>query len=211
MSNQNNNSFRKQLLSQEKTNPRLQKTFHLEAKKMYTEKLKKGQRFAHILVSFLIAFFTLFFWAMAKMFEELQIKHELNYAEPLRLASIWAMFLSMVLILLCLWPAIRGKIGLRFYPKVIRFVFWILILAVVLMLFATFNFLNHVPNSDGLTMDVEFSGILTMIAMVVVMGSYMLLSGRIDRGDMKNKAKSLELEYRLTELEEKLNHADKTP
>ncbi|MBL7214092.1 MAG: hypothetical protein ISS71_00270 [Phycisphaerae bacterium] len=36
-------------------------------------------------------------------------------------------------------------------------------------------------------------------------GSLYAPSGRIDRGDLKNKAKSLELEYRLTELEEKLN------
>ena len=31
-----------------------------------------------------------------------------------------------------------------------------------------------------------------------------LLSGRIDRGDMKNITKTLELEYRIAELEEKL-------
>lgn len=198
-------NFRDQLLSQEKTNPEHHKTFQLEAKKMYTEKLKISQRIAHFLICFLITIFTLFFWLMAKMFEEIQIKHDLSYAEPLRLTSTWAMFLSLALIVLALWPAIRCKMGLRFYPKVIRFVFWILILAVVLMLLATFNFIGRDADSPIAGLSVELSGILTLVAMVVVMGVYMLLSGRIDRGDLQNKAKTLELEYRIAELEEKFN------
>ena len=56
----------------------------------------------------------------------------------------------------------------------------------------------------------EMSGVLTLVVMVVVMGTYMLLSGRIDRGDMKNKTKTLELEYRLAELEEKLDRANQS-
>ena len=210
MNKQENVSFRDQLLSQEKSDTQLQKTFHREVKKMYSEKLKTSQRIAHILICFLIAIFTLFFWAMAKTFEELQIKHELSNAEPLRLASTWAMFLSMVLIVLCLWPAVRGKIGLRFYPKVIRFVFWILILAVVMVMLATFSLWGHSLDSPMAGSAMEMSGVLTLVVMVVVMGAYMLLSGRIDRGDMKNKAKTLELEYRLAELEEKLDRANQS-
>ena len=176
---------------------------------MYTEKLKKGQRFAYVLMCFLIAIFTLFFWAMAKVFENLQIEHELSYAEPVRLASTWAMFLSIALIMLCLWPATRGKIGLRFYPKVIRFVFWILILAVVSVMLATFSLWSNSLDGPLAGSAMEMSWILTMVVMVVITGVYMLLSGRIDHGDLKNKAKSLELEYRLAELEEKLNHSNK--
>ncbi len=61
--------------------------------------------------------------AFAKMFEEMQMKYELSYIEPLRLAATWAMFLGMALMVLSLWPAIRGKVGLRFYPKAVRFIF----------------------------------------------------------------------------------------
>lgn len=210
MDKKNDMPFREQLLSQEKTDSKLQETFHQEVKRMYTEKLKIGQRIAHVLICFLIAIFTLFFWAMAKVFEELQIKHELTTAEPLRLASTWAMFLSMVLIVLCLWPAIRGKIGLRFYPKVVRFVFWILILAVVMVIVATFSMWSSVEDSPLVGSAMQISGVLTLVVMVVVMGAYMLLSGRIDRGDLKIKAKTLELECRVAELEEKLNRVDKT-
>ena len=203
MDKQESTSFREQLLSQEKSDTQLREKFHLEIKKMYTEKLKISQRIAHVLICLLIAIFTLFFWAIKNVFEELQIKHELSSVEPLRLASMWAMYLSMALIALCLWPAIRGKIGLRFYPKVVRFVFWILILAVVMMIVATFSIWSSTEDSPLAGSAMQISGVLTLVVMVVVMGVYMLLSGRIDRGDMKNKIKTLELEYRIAELEEK--------
>lgn len=202
MNNKNGIPFREQLLLQEKSDTQLQKTFLQEAKKMYTEKLKTSKRIAHILICFLIAIFTLFFWAMAKAFEELQIKHEIAYLEPLRLVSMWAMFLSAALIVLCLWPAIRGKVGLRFYPKLIRFIFWILILAVVTLICTSFDMIEEHVQS-GISTEVVW--VSTMVTMVVVMGVYMLLSGRLDRGDLENKVKSLELEHRVAELEEKLN------
>ena len=200
MNKKNNKPFREQLLSQEKSDTQLQKTFHQEVKKMYTENLKKGQRFAYILASSLIAFFTLFFWIFSKMFKEIQIKHEIGYLEPLRLASTWAMFLSLALVLLSLWPAIRGKVGLRFYPKIVRFVFWILILTIT-VLFCTI--LELFEKTGGIS-PVLAAWIFTVMTLVIVIGVYMLLSGRIDRGDLKNKEKTLELEYRVSELEEKL-------
>ena len=208
MSNQKNLLFRDQLLSQEKSDTQLQKTFHQETKKMYTEKLKKRQRFAYVLLSFLIALFTLFFWAFSKAFEELQIKHELSYAEPLRLASTWAMFLSVALIVLCLWPAIRGKVGLRFYPKVIRIVSWMLILAIVLLTFATVDFARHETDFQTADSTIDILGATIISLLIIIMSFYMLLSGRIDRGYMNNKAKTLELEYRIAELEEKLNRSN---
>lgn len=208
MNKQKSKSFRDQLLSQEKCNPKYHKDFQLEIKKMYTEKLKTSQRIAHVLICFLIAILTLFFWAMKNVFEELQIKHGLNNAEPLRLASMWAMYLSMTLIVLCLWPAIRGNIGLRFYPKVVRFVFWILILAVVMVIVAAFSVWSSAEDSPLAGSSMQISGVLTLVVMVVVMGVYMLLSGRIDRGDMKNKTRTLELEYRIAELEEKLKSSE---
>lgn len=207
MDKQKNRSFREQLLSQEKSDAQLREKFQLEIKKMYTEKLKISQRIAHVLICLLIAILTLFFWAMKNVFEELQIKHGLNSVEPLRLASMWSMYLSVALIVLCMWPAIRGKIGLRFYPKVVRFVFWILILAVVMVIVATFSIWSNAEDSPLAGSAMQISGVLTLVVMVVVMGAYMLLSGRIDRGDLKNKAKTLELEYRLAELEEKLNQS----
>ena len=201
MSNQNNNSFREQLLSQEKTDSKLQKTFHAEAKKMYTEKLKKGQRFTFVLAGFLISIITLFFWAMAKVFEQLQIENQLSYAEPIRLVSMWAMYFSALLIILLLWPAIRGKIGLRFYPKIVRLVFWVLVLVIVTLVFSIFEFIDR---QTEFSISNQVAWALTLMTLVIVMGVYLLLSGRIDRGDLKNKAKTLDLEYRLTELEEKL-------
>ena len=171
---------------------------------MYSEKLKKSQRFAYVLLSFIIVFFTLFFWAFSKMFEELQIKYELSYAEPLRLTFNWAMLLSVGLIVIFLWPAIRGKVGLRIYPKIVRFVFWVLILVIVFIFFSVFDFINRELGLVPVSV-MEKSAVFTMVTMVVVMGVYMLLSGRIDRGDLENKTKTLELEHRLTELEEKLN------
>ena len=205
MNKKNGTPFREQLLSQEKSDTQLQKTFHQEVKKMYTENLKKGQRFAYILASSLIAFFTLFFWIFSKMFKEIQIKHEIGYLEPLRLASTWAMFLSLALVLLSLWPAIRGKVGLRFYPKIVRFVFWILILTITTLYLAMFDVIEEHVQSGIST---EITWVFTMMTLVIVMGVYMLLSGRIDRGDMKNKAKTLELECRIAELEEKLNQKE---
>jgi len=194
--------FRDQLLSQEKTNPDYQNNFQLEAKKMYTEKLKKSQRFAHVLAALLISIFTLFFWAMAKVLENLQIEHGESLLEPLRLASTWAMFLSLVLVLLSLWPAIRGRIGLRVYPKIVRFIFWILIFAIITVNFTVFDLIQKqvVPGISN-----QITWLFTMTTLIIVMGVYMLLSGRIDRGDLKNKAKTLELEYRIAELEEKLD------
>ncbi len=205
MTDQNNKLFRKQLLAQEKTNPELQKTFQLEAKKMYTEKLKKSQRFAYVVVSIFIAIMTLFFWVLSKFFEEMHFLYDDRQIEPLRLASKWAMFLSIVLFGLSLWPAICGKIGLRFYPKAVRFIFWILILSVAVLLLATFGYLGGQTDSG---VEPEFIGVLSLVAIILVMGVYMLLSGRIDRGDLKNKIKTLELEYRLCEMEEKLNRVD---
>lgn len=200
----NKEKLRDQLLSQEKTNPQYQKSFQLEVKKMYTEKLKINQRIAHVLASLMISFFILFFWAMAKMFEELQIKYELSYAEPLRLAFNWAMFLSVGLVVFILWPSIRGKVGLRMYPKIVRLIFWILLLVIVFIFFSVFDFINRELGLIPVSV-MEKSGVFTMVIMVVIMGVYMMLSGRIDRGDMKNKAKTLELEHRIAELEEKLN------
>ena len=198
---ENHNSFRNSLLAQEQPNSKLQQNFQLEMKKMYTEKIKTGQRFAYVLASLLIAVITLAFWAFAKMFEEMQMKYDVGYIEPLRLASMWAMFLGAALIVLSLWPAIRGKVGLRFYPKVIRFIFWILILVIFTLYFATFDMIEeHVQ--PGISSEIMW--IFSMMTLVIVMGVYLLLSGRIDCGDMKNKAKTLELEYRLAELEEKL-------
>lgn len=202
MDKQEKRTFREQLLSQEKSDTQLREKFQLETRKMYTENLKTSQRFAHVLVSLIIVFFTLFFWAMAKVFENLQIQHDISYFEPLRLASMWAMYLSMAMIVLCLWPAIRGKIGLRFYPKIVRFIFWVLIFAIVTLYFGVFDMIDKqiVPNISN-----QITWVFTMMILVIVMGVYMLLSGRIDRGDMKNKAKTLELEYRIAKLEEKLN------
>lgn len=208
MNNKSGNpSLREQLLSQEKNNPQFQKSFRQEIKKMYVEKLKLSQRFAYLLTCFFIGIIALAFWAFKSLFEELQIKYELIYAEHLRLASTWAMFLSMALIVLCLWPAIRGKVGLRFYPKAVRFVSWVLILAVVLLSFAAVEFLNQqeVLRLSDSVLDVLGAAILSIL--MIIMGTYMLLSGRIDRGDLHNKTKMLELEYRLAELEEKLRQA----
>jgi uncharacterized membrane protein YhaH (DUF805 family) len=201
MNERDNKTFREQLLSQEKTDPRLQKTFQTEAKKMYTEKLKKSQRFAYVLAGFLISIITLFFWAMAKVFEQLQIENQLSYAEPIRLVSMWAMYLSFLLIILLLWPAIRGKIGLRFYPKIVRLIFWMLVLAMVTLVFSIFEMIDR---QTEFSISTQVAWALTLMTLVIVMGVYMLLSGRIDRGDSENKAKALELEYRLAELEEKL-------
>lgn len=171
---------------------------------MYTENLKKRQRFAYLLTSLLIAFITLLFWVFAKMFEELQIEHGAPYIEPLRLASMWAMYLAMGLVILSMWPAIRGKVGLRFYPKAVRLVAWLLIFAVVLLCFATVNILNEEIYKISNPM-IGMLGATIISVLIIIMSIYLLLSGRIDSSDLKNKEKSLQLESRLTELEEKLN------
>ena len=204
MSKKNEIPFREKLLSQEKNDTQLQQKFNLEAKKMYTENLKKRQRFAYILTSLLIAFITLLFWVFAKMFEEMQIDYQKSHIEPLRLASMWAMYLAMTLVILSMWPAIRGKVGLRFYPKAVRFIAWLLILAVVLLCFATVNVLNDEIFKITNPM-IDILGATIISVLIIIMSIYLLLSGRIDRSDLKNKEKSLQLESRLTELEEKLN------
>ncbi len=206
MNKKNSIPFREQLLSQEKNDTQLQRKFNQEVKKMYTENLKKGQRFAHILVSVLIAFLTLLFWVFAKMFEEMQIEHEMTFIEPLRLASMWLTFLSIGLLLLCLWPAFIGKIGLRIYPKLVRLVSWVIILVILIFSFMVIDLLDSQMGFKLSPSDVVY-GFASMI-LVIVIGVHMLLSVRIDRNNLKNKEKSLELECRLTELEEKLNQKD---
>ena len=205
MNKQGNVSFRDQLLSQEKSDTQLQKNFQLEIKKMYTEKLKKGQRVAWGFLSFIIAFFTMVFWVMSKIFEEIQIDQGVSQIEPLRLGSMWAMYLTAVLLVLSLWPVIWGKVELRFYPKVMRFIFWMLVFACVFLSFAVVDYIRNETDYwvADTTMDLLGATIVSML--IIIMSIYMLLSGRIDRGDMKNKAKTLELEYRIVELEEKLN------
>ena len=203
----NNAPFREQLLSQEKNDPKFQQTFRQEVKKMYFEKLKISQRVAYVLSSLLIGFFTLFFWAMAKAFEHLQIEQGIRYAEPVRLVSTWAMYFSMTLILLCLWPAFRGKMGLRFYPKVFRFVSWMLILAIVLLGFVMADLMRNELDFGVANPTVDILGAAIVSVLIIIMGVYLLLSGRIDRGDIQNKTKLLELEYKLAALEEKLNQA----
>lgn len=204
MAEQNHHSFRDKLLSQEQSNSRFRQQFQLEAKKMYTEKLKIRQRIAYVLTSLLISVITLGFWAFSKMFEEMQIKYELRYAEPLRLASTWAMLLCILLVGLSLWPAIRGKVGLRLYPKAVRFIFCLLILAITLLSFAIVDFLNNETDFHLSDSAIDVAGAAITTVLFIVMSVYLLLSGRIDRGGLENKAKMLELEYRLAELEEKL-------
>ncbi|MHC4292539.1 MAG: hypothetical protein ACYSTR_10050 [Planctomycetota bacterium] len=208
MSNQENRSFRDQLLSQEKSDTQLQKIFQQEVKKMYTEKLKKGHRIGYILTSLLIAFMTFLFWVFAKMFEEIQIKHEVSYIEPLRLASMWAMYLGAVLTALSLWPAIWGKVGLRFYPKAVRFISWVLIFAVVLLIFGLVDFMRHETDFQVADSTIDILGAAIISILIIIMSIYMLLSGRIDRGYLKHKAKTLELECRLAELEEKFKSGE---
>jgi hypothetical protein len=205
----NKEKFREQLLSQEKTNPEHQKNFQLEAKKMYAENLKKRQRFGYVIAGLLIAFFAFIFWLFAKIFEIVQIEYGMVNAGPIRLASTCAMFLSAALVALSLWPAIRGKIGVRFYPKVIRFVFWILILSITFLFFGVIEFCFDEFDKTEFSMNNVFDigGAVTLVMLMIVMGVYIMLGGRIDRGDMKNKAKTLELEYRIAELEEKLNQS----
>ena len=50
------------------------------------------------------------------------------------------------------------------------------------------------------TLDVLGAAIISLI--LIIMSVYLLLSGRIDRADLNHKTKALELEYRVTELEE---------
>lgn len=196
--------FRDQLLSQDKTNLDYQKTFQLEAKKMYTEKLKMSQRFGYVFASLIIAFFTLVFWAMSIAFEELQITQELSWVEPIRLASTWVMYFGVALTVLCLWPVIWGKVELRFYPKIVRFVFWILIFMITMLVGSVLE----VIDIEGGANPALLAWIFTLMTLSILVGVYIILSGRIDRGDLKNKAKTLELEYRIAELEEKLNPSE---
>lgn len=206
MNKKNSIPFHEQLLSQEKHDTKLKHKFDQEVKKMYTERLKKGQRFAHITASILIAIFTSMFWGFSKMLEEMQIEYEMVFVEPLRLASMWLAFLGIGLLLLCLWPVIVGKIGLRIYPKLVRLVSWAIILVILMLSFTAFDFLES-QMEFKLSSSGAAYGFALMI-LVVVIGVHMLLSVRIDSIDLKNKEKSLELECRLTELEEKLNQKD---
>ncbi|MHC4551350.1 MAG: hypothetical protein ACYSUT_01095 [Planctomycetota bacterium] len=208
MSEKQYNSFRDNLIAQDKTDTKMHNNFQLEANKMYTEKLKMNQRFAFVVGSGMIAFLMLIFWAFSKMYEELQIEHATAYLEPVRLTSVWAMLVSAMMVILLLWPAIRGKVGLRFYPKILRFVFWFLILAIVALFFSAFNLIEKQTNEFDAT---EISWIATVMVLVVVMGVYLLLSDRSDRSDIRNKTKILELEHRLIELEEKLNLTSAKP
>ena len=203
MNKKNNMLFREQLLSQEKTDTQLQRKFKQEAKKMYTENLKKGQRFAHVLVSVLIAFLVLLFWVLSKMFEELQIEDGVTFIEPLRLVSMWLMFLCTGLLLLCLWPAIVGKIRLKVYPKVLRLLSWVIISAILILFLLVVGFMNSQMGFKLSPSDVAYGG--GALILILVIGAHLLVSVRIDSIDLKNKEKSLELECRLAELEEKLN------
>jgi hypothetical protein len=195
MTASNKKFFREQLLSQETNNPQLQEDFRREAKKMFTETLKKGQRLTYVLASLLIGLITLMFLAFAKIFEQLQMQEGLDAVEPLRLSLMWAMLLSAGVTLIFLWPALRGKVGLRFYPKVIRLCFWLLALAILAISIESLEFLEGVFDNVGIP------AILTIFLFVLLAGVYLLLSGRIDRGDLETKAKMLELEFRIAELE----------
>lgn len=198
-------SFREQLLSQDSDDMSRQEAFRRELQLMYTETLQRSQRLAFVLSGVFIAFFMLAFWALSKIFEGWQVEFGLNFLEPMRLISVWAMLISAVLVGLFLWPAIRGKVGLRFYPKVVRFIFWGLIVAVVTLIFAAFNLLEKQTGRD---LSTDIAWIFTLIVLVIVMGVFLLLSDRIDRGDLQSKKKILELEYRLAEMEEKLKKED---
>ena len=104
--NKSNNEFRYQLLGQETKDPQLQEQFNQEVKNMYTEKLKKSQRFTHVLGGLLVALFAALFWILSKLFESLQLQSGMASMEPLRLMSVWAMLLSIALIGFVLWPAV---------------------------------------------------------------------------------------------------------
>lgn len=205
MNEQNEKSFSEQLLSQEKTNTRLQKNVQMEVKKMYTEKLKMRQRLACMSTGLLIGFLAFLFWLFAKIFEEMQLKYQMSSVESIRLASMWAMFLSIVLIVFALWPAIRGKVSLRFYPKTIRFISCVLILAVAFLFFGIVEFLSRVEVLQLSASICEVLSAAFLAVLIIIMSLYLLLSGRIDRSGLDSKAKTLELEYRLAALEEKLN------
>ncbi len=206
MNKKNSMPFRDQLLAQEKNDAKLKHKFKQEIKKMYTEKLKKGQRLAHVMVSILIAIFTLIFWVLAKIFEELQFEDKVAIIEPLRLASTWLMFLSIGLLLLCLWPAIIGKIGLRIYPKVVRLVSWVIILAVIIFSLLTVDIMDNHMDVDLSPSDVTY-GVVTLL-LILVIGVHLLLSVRIDKNDLNNKESLLELQCRLAELEEKIGQGE---
>lgn len=196
MVHSNDKSFRDQLLSQEQKNPQLQQHFRREAQKMVTENLRWGQRITYVLISLLVGLLTLVFWAFAKLFEHLQMREGVPAVEPLRLSLMWAMILSAALAVFALWPALRGRVGRRLYPKAVRILFWLLALAIFSASFGALSFMEADFRSP-----VEIPVILTIFLFMLLAGVYLLLSGRIDRGDLDTRARMLELEYRIAELE----------
>ena len=203
MSEKTHNTFREKLLSQEQPDRKLQRNFQLEAQKMYTENLKIRQRLMYGLSCFVIGIFTLFFWLMAKVFEQLQLTH----GGALILGSVWAMYISIILLVLMLWPVIRGKVGFRFYPKIVRIFFCLLILAMAVMgsgIADLIRFEEDFQIPDPMS---DILGAAITAILMIMISLYLLLSGRMDRADMQNKTKRLELEYRVAELEERLNKA----
>lgn len=201
--NKPSNEFRNQLLRQETKDLQLQEKFNQEVKKMYTEKLKKSQRIAHVLAGLLIALFTGFFWALSKLYEDLQIQCQMSSVEPLRLMSVWAMFLSTALLGFVLWPAIIGKAGLRIYPKFIRLTSWLLILVTAALFISNMYALNAMGDPGDLTEAIWISVLATLI---LIMGIYLLLSGRLDRLEMNTKKQALEYQYRIAELKEEIKN-----
>ena len=83
-------------------------------------------------------------------------------------------------------------------------IFCILILAIVLLGFATVDFVRYETDFETADSTIDILGAVIISLLIIIMGIYTLLSVRIDRGYLKNKEKTLELECRLTELEEKL-------
>ncbi len=82
-----------------------------------------------------------------------------------------------------------------------------LILAIVLLGFVMADLMRNELDFGVANPTVDILGAAIVSVLIIIMGVYLLLSGRIDRGDIQNKTKLLELEYKLAALEEKLNQA----
>jgi len=183
--------FRDELIAAESVAPDLREQYERAVHEMLHRRLTSAQKVGHVIGAVIAAALATLFGVMAATADELPLLARLTFGLGTVFGLGWAVMMARILR--------RGDVDLRADANTMTGMAWgFVVLLMTIMLLMAGSMADQVKAVNMLVGGLVF----------LVMGAAFLITNRVDQSELNTREKLLEIEYRLTELAERLPGSD---